>query len=346
MERNSAHELLRIFAMFFIVLYHLISYCLYLIPHDQTLDYVYEAFLPTVHIGVILFVLISGYYQIKPSVHGLFKLVFIVLVYYLPVELARCVHHGGNVVDTLMFLSYTPYWFVRTYLFLYIVSPLLNKFINSSKQKSVNLLMAAFAVIAVYFGSTHGDASLADGKNLVNFVFLYFLGYSLHYYQKHWESINQIKLLLGYALLNIVVVLLLLFKNSASGEGLVWRLSFPYCGPILIVNAVCIFMVFSKLTFNSRIVNFSASSMFAVYLIHCQPTFHKYVIMPVCEIAMQCYPPFRLIAALILVSVCVMVFCVLVDKMLVPLWNLSGEMGCGVENWIKGLVKKNKSFSS
>lgn len=150
-ERNSTHELLRLLAMFTIIWYHLISYYLYLIPHDNSFDYVVEATLPSLHIGVILFLLISGYYGIKPSLNGFVRLLAIIIIYYLPVEIIRCLHHHGSMLDTLMFLTNTPYWFIRTYLFLYVLTPVINKFAVTSSPKLCNYVLLALAIISMLF---------------------------------------------------------------------------------------------------------------------------------------------------------------------------------------------------
>lgn len=332
-ERNSAHELLRIIAMFMIVWYHLMLYYLNMTTHDGSLDYIYEALLPTLHIGVILFVLISGYYGIKASISGFLKLFMITLIYYLPLELVRCIHHHGDVISTLQFITNTPYWYVRTYLFLYIISPILNKYIATSDRRRVNLMTLFLGAIAVYFGSTHGDPSLADGKNIVNFIFLYFLGNGIAYYKERWMKVSNWTLVSTWLILNssIFINLLLAGKDSTLGE-LVWNLSFPYCSPLLIINALLLFVWISKHQFYSKVVNYIATSMFAVYLIHCQPAIHKYAVLPLCEWAAK-YPPHAFVIAFA-VSAGIMVVCVLLDKLLKPVWVI--ERKCS--NYIQDLI--------
>ena len=338
-QRSSNHELLRIFAMFYIVLYHILSYCLYLIPHEKILDNVYEAFLPTLHIGVIIFVLISGYYKIKPSVCGLLKLVAIVFVYYLPIEIVRCVCNDGRMVDVLMFITNTPYWFIRTYLYLYIIAPLLNKYIETSSSKSIFLLTLAFVVISIYFGTTQGDASLKDGKNLINFILLYLIGHIINKYQYKWQIYRSISLIVTYIILNAIIVFsLLMWDKSTIIGGYIWRLVFPYCSPILIINGIILFLIFSKIKVNSHIINVCASSMFAVYIIHCQPAFHIHAIMPICMRIIN-FSPICFIGALILLAICIIIFSLLLDKILTPLWWLVLKIGKLIENKVKRLVE-------
>ena len=332
--RNSAHELLRIFAMLMIVFYHLVSYYLYLIPHDSSRDYILESFLPTIHIGVILFVLITGYYQIRFSIRGLFKLLFAIFVYYVILKIGQCVYSGGNVMTSLMFITHTPYWFIRTYLYLYLISPILNKFLDTASNKQRNGLLLALAIIAVYFGSTKGDNSLIDGKNLVNFTFLYFLGYTIHTYYEKWSAIPSVCIFAALAILNAVtiVTLWLCGRESALGH-FIWSLSFPYCSPLLILSALLVFMLFTKIKVASNAINYIASSMFAVYLIHCQPTIHNHVIIPIVS-KFTAYQPVTLIGVLIGMAICVMVVCVVIDKILSPVWYLGEQLGRRLEKKI------------
>ena len=68
--------------MFAIIAYHLL---LFFVCVES--DFVaYWALQLPLHIGVILFVLISGYYGIRPSLRGFCKLMLPVIFYYVIVE--------------------------------------------------------------------------------------------------------------------------------------------------------------------------------------------------------------------------------------------------------------------
>lgn len=323
-ERNSAHELLRIFAMFMIVWYHLVMYLLYLSPQGTQFRCL-EAILPSMHIGVILFMLISGYYGIKPSVKGFLRIFVLTMLYYLPIEIVRCIHHNGDMADTLMFLTNTPYWFIRTYLFFYVLSPIVNKYILASSEKELNYMTLILGVIACYFGITGGDMSLEEGKNVVNFAFLYFAGNAIKRYEPKWKDINGWLLFGSLLVINIVITAVLWYYPSTTQLGYhVWQLSFPYCSPILIINASLIFMLFTKMHFSSSFINSVAASVFAVYLIHGHPAFQKYVLSPVVSYVSEQYanqePLMLLIYAAI--AIVIVIGCIGVDKCLTPLWRV------------------------
>ena len=338
--RNSAHELLRIVAMFLIVWYHLTGSYLYLVPHDSTYDYIVEATIPTLHIGVILFLLISGYYGINPSVSGLLRLVLTVALYYLPLQFIELSDTGGwvhprRVLSTLQFITNTPYWFVRTYLFLYLVSPILNKFIHNASDKTINLMLVILGIISIYFGTTQGDPSLSDGKNVINFMFLYLMGYSIRTYKRSWESLRPIYIVSAFIVLNVLLIVSLSYFHRETNIGdLIWRYSFPYCSPTLLLNAVLIFILFSKFTFHSSLVNSVAASTFAVYLIHCQPIINSFINHVIASRVSINYPIDYLFIESALFAVVIMAGCIIIDKLLNPLWKGVSSLCMKVENKI------------
>lgn len=69
--RESQFELLRLIAQFFIVTYHIFLFFIY----PSTNAPFHKAIWLPLHIGVILFVLISGWFGIKPSIKSFVKLV-------------------------------------------------------------------------------------------------------------------------------------------------------------------------------------------------------------------------------------------------------------------------------
>lgn len=87
--RKSNFELLRIVCMLFIVSYHFLRY---LVENDNvSTPIVYKATWLPLHIAVICFVLISGYFHIRPTFKGALKLLLPVLVYYaIPCFIVRC----------------------------------------------------------------------------------------------------------------------------------------------------------------------------------------------------------------------------------------------------------------
>ena len=79
-SRESSFELIRLLAQFMIVLYHIFSVIIY----PESNEPFYKAIWLPLHIGVPLFVLISGYWGIRASVKGVVKLVGMLFVLQVP----------------------------------------------------------------------------------------------------------------------------------------------------------------------------------------------------------------------------------------------------------------------
>lgn len=99
--RESNYELLRLVAMFFIVLYHVLYF--FIAPVDDSP--LYRAMYLPLHVSVICFVLISGYFHIKPSLKGIVKLLMPLLVFYLPPTVYAVLIGTGGAEIYYSFLS-------------------------------------------------------------------------------------------------------------------------------------------------------------------------------------------------------------------------------------------------
>lgn len=115
--RSSNIELLRMVALCMIVVYHIFSFCIY--PQDKGTHPIYKAIWLPLHIGVVLFILVSGYFRIKPSVKGMVRLLSYMFIYTVPFGLIYHVAESGGgikrVCETFLFISHSPFWFMRTY---------------------------------------------------------------------------------------------------------------------------------------------------------------------------------------------------------------------------------------
>ena len=94
--RQSNIELLRCFAMLCIIVYHL---CLFALGGMSTGTRLYQALQIPLHIGVPLFVLISGYFGIRFSLRGLMRLCSKGYVYFVPLAVIPTLvthNYGGG----------------------------------------------------------------------------------------------------------------------------------------------------------------------------------------------------------------------------------------------------------
>ena len=325
-NRKSNIELLRIVSQFYIILYHV--FLLFIYPNTGLVFY--KAIQLTFHIGVIVFVLISGYFGIKPSSKGLIKLLSIFIIYSLPYFLYQVLNatDSRSVISNCLILSRSPLWFVKTYLYLYLISPMLNLHIKYSSISQKWYIITVLLFISCYMGVSKGDDSLVTGKNLPNFILIYLTGNMLSQYKERLSSISQNLWIIIYVILNVLlVVTYCLFSKELIGK-IIWRISFVYCSPVLLINSIIFFMIFAQMNIKSKFINWIAKSSFAIYLIHGnQP--YAWAIMGFASL--YCINEFNnpvfLFFSIILLALGIIVASVVIDKLLTPLWYIVERLG-------------------
>ena len=134
---------------------------------------------------------------------------------------------------------------------------------------------------------------------------------------------------LSYVLFNVLLICGYLLSSKNVIGAILWRLSFPYCSPLLIVNSLLFFFIFIHLPLRSRVVNYLAKSSLAIYLIH-EST--PLILEPIGRIAISLYNiisnSFCVLIALVFFSILIASVAIAIDKCLTPIWksfNLLGE---------------------
>jgi surface polysaccharide O-acyltransferase-like enzyme len=342
--RNSSIELVRLLAMFMIVLYHLILFFIEPVNSDP----IYKAIQIPLHIGVILFVLISGYFGINPTFRGFFKITCIVAVYFLPLRLwyvYKMEMGGMAMLDSFHVLSKTPYWFVRTYLCLYLISPFINKCLKDITFRERLYYIVVFAIIAVYLGMLQCDITLIDGKNIANFILIYIIGDTIRKEHNRWKQFSNLSFVLCFLFFNVVLVTLYIACRDTVISDMVWNWSFPYYSPFLLVSSVLFFIPFTRFTIHSRFINYVAVSVFSIYVIHHQPTILDKCMRPVVNTLYSVTNEnvWECLGMLIVFAVFVMIISVTIDKLLSPLWHGLDTIGKTISERIdKFIFPKDK----
>ena len=318
-ERRSNIELLRCFAMLCIIVYHLLMYVV-LPAHPG--ESIYQALQIPLHIGVPLFVLISGYFGIRFSLRGLMRLFSKSYIYIVPLTLIPSIIGGSSIKDVLKHLfpfGFYALWYLNVYLYLFLLSPIINRYIEGITKKQRVYLLLVLMFISVYIGNvTQGDPHLSDGKNIINFLLLYMIGNTIRQEQSRINSILGRKMFILYILFNIALVLVFMYIPILAGK--IWKYSFAYNSPIIIINSVWAFAMFTKLRFSSKFVNWMGGSIFACYLLQ-SVCWHNCFEVPVQKLNVIFVNPFVAVILMILFGAISMLFMVCIDKCLNPLWN-------------------------
>lgn len=321
-QRQSNIELLRCFAMLCIIVYHLLLFALGGVHTDTKL---YQAMQIPLHIGVPIFVLISGYFGIHFSLRGLMRLCSKGYIYFIPLGLIPAVVIGQEGVKDLLkhvfIFGFDAQWYLNTYLYLFLFSPIINRYLANMTHFQRTYLLVILAFMSIYIGNvTEGDVCLVEGKNLTNFILLYVLGNTIRKEQQKINGMSQYKLVGGYVLFNILLVLGFMYVPLVAGK--IWKYSYAYDSPIIMLNSIWAFCIFSKLSINSRFVNWIGSGIFACYLLQCPPVIWKNCFEHPVQMIYSFAPhPWLIIPIMIMYALVAMLIMVSLDKMLNPLWD-------------------------
>lgn len=320
--RNSNIELLRCVLIFMVVINHFIGHNIHAenrLVQLGELNFVSSNILMSfVECAVNCFVLISGYYTIKLSLRKL--ALFVLSIVFYEVVIHICYY---PITRTLFFFP-LQYWFVRPYIGLMLIAPLLNKGLEFMSAKNLrNLLLIAVIVFILPIVSYTGNL----GRNFLMFVLLYLTGNYLHNIK-----LNGWKPFIGYVLccfLIFVETYLLAMKGLWSGSK---TLSFSDDNILVYFAAIFLFLSFRNLIINSNFINKIARSAFYVYIIsenihlYTKPT-SIYDFLRVDRWAMSNWYPLKVIGA----SLCVFIVCIIIDRIRVALLGrLENKLG----NWI------------
>lgn len=317
-ERESSFELLRLIAQYMIVAYHILLFWFVLDgPNPQP---IFEALWIPLHIGVILYVLISGYFGIRFSIKGLMRILAQLLVYGLGLYLLNHFIYGDPIkIKQLFFVSNTPYWFIRTYLFLYLLAPMVNKTIANISLTTRIVMLVVLSWISCWTGLMGFDASMHEGYNVLHFVFLYLIGNTLYTYRDKFNSVPTYLVLSLYLIGAIGGVLTV---NAMSNNSLLFNVLFQYNSLVLIFNAVLFFMLFMRMHFQSRSINYMASSCLAIYLLHGSDVLLRHGIKDGAFWIQESACLEWQIALLFVFALAIVFACIGIDKCLVPIWKL------------------------
>lgn len=273
--RQSNLELLRIVSMFLVLLIHYMPTRMMASPDTLRLDFwntIGQFELSSIcFVCVNCFVLISGYFGIKWKAKSFSKLIYNILfwgiiAYAASVILSRYVVPPTQLYgNSFIYEAFNPRWFIGAYLCLYIVSPIINAYIDKCTNAELGKYLLTFYIFSTIFGWILKLNNFNEGMSELSLVGLYAVGAYLRktelkiFSYKAWTNL-WIFLGLGFAL---VIVNTLVFSAGIN------KSLYGYLNPIVILQAIYLFLFFKNLNIGYLpCVNVIAASAFSVYLFH------------------------------------------------------------------------------
>ena len=293
--RNSNIELLRIVLMFMVIPLHFnngsmggaFNYVKNL-PVNNFILYFFESLSIC---AVNCFMIISGYFLAYNKTVKLSKIVdllFIVILYNL-FDLMLSIVLNENVfsLKALVGCFIPTNYFAIFYIITYIFSPFVALIFDNTTKKIQNLLLFFTLVIFVLlptfiditndFGvNLNGISPITISGNIFGYTIVQFficliIGF---YLRRNNINGNALFLITTYTISSLLMTFFIHKLPSL----------YNYCSVFTVVNAICLFLLFNKLNFNNKIVNYISKSIFAIYCIHTRYSINllwkKYLILP------------------------------------------------------------------
>ncbi len=279
--RNSNMELLRIIAMVLVMIDHAGFMALGVPTTINTQENPLLSFLTFSDMAISIvcvdtFVLLSGWFGIKWHLSKILRLIFQVLFFSTLVFVVMCCmfpqeHLNIKCFSTILLLNGNDYWFIKSYILLFLLSPILNKYIEGTSKKQLRTFLLLFYIVQTIYAwlSIYGAGDFVGGYSVLSFIGLYTLARYIRIYGDDcWfsklKSIHFFYIFLGIATLQSILA----FIVTRIGFPIAGRL-FTYTNPVVIIQAMALVMTFAKMrVFHNRIINWVSSSCLAVYLLH------------------------------------------------------------------------------
>lgn len=267
MKRESNIELLRIISTLSVIAFHIIAQSVALGDENKN-NFIFSVFFHgggraacSIFVMIGAYYLVDGHFKIERIgrlwVKTLFCCVIVNGIFFL----------GGYNVEKIgfnfgeQFLPFfgEPYWFIKNYICLLFLSPMLNAFLNETKYKNYRklLLIVVLIWIVVYSFPIYNNKSIFK-SDLVWFCTLYFIIGEL----KRENIFIKIKYsgVIAITIYIVMCVSTILFdkwkyQNSYFWEIRFWNIS-NYSGIIVFLFSFFVFTFFIKLNIGySRVIN-------------------------------------------------------------------------------------------
>ena len=357
-ERNYGVDLLRLVAMFMIVILHVSGQGGVLEASTERGEYavnwVLEAF---AFCAVNCYAMISGYVSFsteeKPHRYARYIELWLQVVFWgvvigmvfkllKPDEIAL-----RTVMKALLPVTTKRYWYFTAYTAVFFLAPWLNRLARVCDKRSLGGLVLTgfvlFCVIEPVAVAFNGGFAMNGGYGFAWLAYLYMVG--AYFRKSNAENrFSAVTLLLGALLMGTVSwawrMGLFMLQDGTSLAVFLKKISISYMFPTVVGMAMCLVLLFSKLELKQKtkkLVAFLSPAAFGVYLIHTNAYMYhiwlKNRFAFICDFKLACQP-----LAVIGVSLAIFAACLMIEKLRIALFRLLGvrkfadRLECGIRN--------------
>ena len=286
-KRNYGIDLLRIMAMFMVVLLHVLGPggILFEAKGGSANFAVAWLFEMAIFCAINCYGIISGYVgaESKYKYSNLFIIWLQVIFFSVGITLFHHLRYPTVITTDTLFESFFPvsngyYWYFTAYVGMFLLIPVLNSaYENLRKNQFKAVLISLFVALCVLPSIFNKDIFLSGwGYSTMWLAFLYLTGAYIKKYgffgNKNWVSVV---IYLGCVLLSWGVKMLEEYlAPSPYWSDLAGGFLTQYSSPTMFLTGVSLFVIFANISLPKaarKIVAFIAPCTFGVYIIHAHP---------------------------------------------------------------------------
>lgn len=209
---------------------------------DKDKYYIYYYIYNTIYsFHMPLFFIVSGFlankeYQIKAFYFSKIKrllipYIFINIIDYIPRHIfPTLVNNSQNSIERVIFYSGVTTWFLYTMLIIFIVFPIIDRYIL--KKDKYYIFFIVLIIFNIVFQQKIENIKIFTIDRVIFYLIYFYLGYIL---KEFYTKIIEKKLLSNKYIINLTVVIFIFF-NYKYTNNIYTRILFPCIGFILILN--------------------------------------------------------------------------------------------------------------
>lgn len=289
--RDSGIELLKIFAIFVIVINHTVQSLTneaYNIPNN---GFVIDISRATTNIQCILlqifrhfgvlgnsvFFICSAWFLLKSKNWNKKKWLFMVIeiwvVSIVIFIITYIILHGnisiGIIISSLFPTTFGNNWYMTCYLLFYPIHPILNSIVNMMNQRQ--LFRSTLVMVFLYVFMNFINCSWFFSPAIILWITIYFaIAYMQKYLMSFVDNIRENIILFIIGVIGFIGIILItdicgLYSQVLSDKVMRWVNN---CNPFLLAMSIAMFNIARNIHFKNRFINYISKLSLLIYIIH------------------------------------------------------------------------------
>lgn len=292
-KRNISLDVLRILCMLLIILGHAMihGHVLESLPLNSVNYYLVNTLRSFLSVHVNCFVLISGYFlcthefRFSKALSIWVQALFWSFALYILLVISGIAQFDVKLLlRACLPFTQQRYWFVTTYLLMYVLTPILNAAIRAMSQKQHAFFIAIFFAVYIVLQNVFfwEKFTSTNSYDPLFFAFLYMIA---AYCRLYSAKRTQTFYILCYVFMCIFSAAwkigIAWITNRIAGEAMGDNIFLSYSSATMVIASICLFRYFEGLHITVRLFQkaapFLSSLTFGVYLIHEQPEVREFL---------------------------------------------------------------------